>query len=307
MLKLIKAFILVFVFKSILFPKAPGVVKLYLMGEIIFDKTFQTKEGKTLNFESSAGDIRIYTSDNPEVRIKIYGDKDALDRIDLIYSENIDGIKIKVKKISTLWGLFSKSFYVDYDLIVPKKYNLNIVAGSGDIYLKNLTGNVKFKTFGGDIRIENIKGEINVSTSGGDIFLNKIVGNIESYTSGGDIILKEISGDINSTTTGGDIRIQSKNGSVNAKTTGGDIMIDYSGENKGIIASTVGGDIQVTLDQNFEGSFYLTTIGGDIRNEFQLTSIYEKKSSKLKGEIAKKEPRIECKTTGGDIKILKRK
>ena len=307
MLKLIKIFILTITFKSFLFAGPPDIIKLYLMGEIIFDKTFQTKEGKTLVFESSAGDIRVYTSDKPEVRIKIYGDEDALDRIDLIYSENIDGIKIKVKKISSFWGFFSKSFYVDYDLIVPKKYNLNIVSGSGDVYLKNLLGNVRIKTSGGDTKIEGVEGEVYVSASGGDIFLNKIIGNVKSHTSGGDIILREISGEINSSTTGGDIKIQSKNGSINAKTTGGDITIDYAGENKGIIASTVGGDIYLILDKTIEGFFSLSTIGGDIINEFNLTSLYEKKSSKLEGELNKKEPRIQCKTTGGDIKIIKRK
>lgn len=279
----------------------------FIFSDVIVDKTFKTKEGKTLIFESSAGDIRIYTTDKPEVRIKIYGDQDALDRIDLIYSENSDGMKIKVKRISSFWGLFSKSFYVDYDLIVPKNFNLDISSGGGDVYLKNLIGNLRIKTSGGDVKIEGIEGDVNVSTSGGDIILKKISGKVKASTSGGDIKLEEIYGDVNCTTTGGDVRVQMKNGDLYAKTTGGDIFIDYSGEGKGIKANTVGGDIRLTLDQNFEGSFYLSTIGGDIINDFKLTNIYEQSSSKIQGEINKKEPRIELKTTGGDIKIIKRK
>lgn len=279
----------------------------FILGDVIVDKTFKTKEGKTLIFESSAGDVRIYTSDKPEVRIKIYGDQDALDRIDMTYSEYSDGMKIKIKRITSFWGLFSKSYYVDYDLIVPKNFNIDINSGGGDIYLKNLVGNLKLKTLGGDIKIEGIEGEVNVSTSGGDITLRKINGNVKATTSGGDIRFEEIFGDVNCSTTGGDIRVQMKNGFMFAKTTGGDIFIDYSGEGKGIKASTIGGDIRLTLDQNFEGYFYLSTVGGDITNDFNLTNIYERSSSKLQGEINKKEPRIELKTTGGDIRVIKRK
>ncbi|MFN4111162.1 MAG: DUF4097 family beta strand repeat-containing protein, partial [Ignavibacteria bacterium] len=246
-------------------------------------------------------------SDKPEVRIKIYGDQEALERLDLFYSEINDGIKIKVKNIKSFWSLFLKSVYVDYDLIIPKNYNIDIYSGGGNVYLRNLFGNVKIKTFGGDIKIEGVEGETNITASGGDILLKKIKGSVKTFTSGGDIRVEDINGDVNCSTTGGDIRIQAKNGSVTAKSTGGDITIDLLSENKGIKASTVGGDIKLILDPFFEGFFYATTIGGEIYNEFDLKNVYERKSSKLQGEVNKKEPRIECKTTGGDIRIIKRK
>lgn len=307
MLNLFKSINFILMFYALLKGGNPDINNLFLSSDVIFNKAFKTQEGKTLIFESSAGDIRIYTSDRNEVRIKIYGDQDVLEKMDLIYSETSDGLKIQIKKITSFWGLFSKSFYVDYDLIIPKNYNLDINSGNGDIYLKNLKGNLKIKTFGGIIKLEDIEGDLYTSTSGGDIVLKRIKGNVKAFTSGGDIHLEDISGDINCSTTGGDIQVQLKNGSVTAKTTGGDILIDYVGQSSGVKATTVGGDIKLILDQNFEGYFYMTTIGGEIYNEFNLTNVYERKSSKLQGELNKKEPRIECKTTGGDIRIIKRK
>lgn len=306
-MNLSKTIFFIFLFCSFLKAGNPDIINSFLLGDIIVDKTFKTQPNKILIFEGAGGDVRIYTSDKPEVRIKIYGDQEALERLDLLYSETHDGIKIKVKNVKSFWSLFSKNVYVDYDLIIPKDYNLDIYSGGGNIYLKNLFGNVKIKTFGGDIKIEGIEGEVNITTSGGDILLKKIKGSIKAFTSGGDIQVEEIYGDVNCSTTGGDIRIQSKNGNVTAKTTGGDITVDLSGENKGIKASAVGGDIKLILDPNFEGFFYATTIGGEIYNDFELTNVYERKSSKLQGELNKKEPRIECKTTGGDIRIKKRK
>lgn len=306
-MNLSKTIFFIFLLNSFLKAGNPDIINLFLLSDVIVDKTFKTQPGKTLIFEGAGGDVRIYTSDKPEVRIKIYGDQEALERLDLLYSEIHDGIKIKVKNIKSFWSLFSKSVYVDYDLIIPKNYNLDIYSGGGNVYLKNLSGNVKIKTFGGDIKIEGVEGEVNITASGGDILLKKIKGSVKTFTSGGDIRVEDINGDVNCSTTGGDIRIQSKNGNVTAKTTGGDIAVDLSGENKGIKASTVGGDIKLILDPSFEGFFYATTIGGDIYNEFDLTNVYERKSSKLQGEVNKKEPRIECKTTGGDIRIIKRK
>jgi DUF4097 and DUF4098 domain-containing protein YvlB len=296
----------ILLFNSFLFAENPDIANIILLSDVIIEKSFKTSEGKTLIFESSSGDIRIYTSDKPEVRIKIYGDPDVIDRIDLIYSENQDGMKIKVKKITSFWGFFSRSFYIDYDLIIPKKYNVVINSSAGDVYLKNLTGNIKIKNSAGDLKIENINGNISATTSGGDIILKKIFGDVDVSTTGGDMKLEEIKGDVNCSTTGGDIKIKSQDGKVNAKTTGGDIVIDYSGSNKGIRANTVGGDVRLILDSNFEGYFYLSTLGGDINYDFQFTRIFEKRSSRLEGEINKSEPRVECKTTGGDIVISKR-
>lgn len=130
---------------------------------------------------------------------------------------------------------------------------------------------------------------------------------MKSTTIGGDIKLNSISGNIECQTTGGDLKIVSKDGSVNARTTGGDIFIDYFGENKEIRISTICGNINLTIDENFEGYFSLSTIGGDIINDFQMTNIYERRQNKLDGEIGRREPRVELKTTGGDIKIIKRK
>lgn len=286
--------------------KIPDLLNFYLMGDVIVNKSFKTSEGKTLIFEGTGGDIRIYTSEKPEVKLKIYGDEDALEKIEFLYSENSEGIKLKIKKITSIWNfLFSRS-YVDYDLIIPKKYNLNINSSGGDIFLKNLIGEVKIKTSGGDIRLENIEGSVSVTTRGGDIILREIKGNVKTITTGGDIKLEKIEGETYCTTTGGNISIQSNNGKVYATTTGGDIYIDYSGVNKGIKASTVGGDIRLILDEKIEGYFYLSTIGGDVDNQFSLTKIYSYKSSKIEGEINKPDPRIECTTTGGDIRIRKR-
>lgn len=307
MINKINLILFLFVLKSILLAESISFIEVFPSGDLLINKSFKTQEGKTLRFESPAGDIRVFTSDKQEVRIKIYGDKDALDRIDLIYSETKDGIKLKVKKIQSFWNLFSKRFYVDYDIIIPKNFNLSIVSGSGDVFVKELNGYVKIKASSGDVNVENVEGEIEISTNGGDINLKKIIGNVKSTTTGGDIKLNSISGNVECQTTGGDLKIVSRDGSVNARTTGGDIFIDYSGENKGIKASTIGGNINLTIDENFEGYFSLSTIGGDIINDFQMTNTYERRQNKLEGEIKKREPRVELKTTGGDIKIIKRK
>ncbi len=305
----IKIFVMsIFIFSFSTQAKAynPDLVNLYLLSDVIFNKTFKTTEGKTLIFEASSGDVRIYTTDKPEIRFRIFGDTDALDKLDILYYETSSGIKIKVKRISSIWSFFLGKIYVDYELLVPKRYNLNIISSGGDILVKNLTGAVKLKTSGGVIKAEQIYGEVNSTTSGGDIVLKSIIGNVNAMTTGGDIRLEEIEGDVNTSTTGGNIRLKVKHGLVSAKTTGGDIVIDLYGKEKAIKASTIGGDIRVTLDDDFQGYFNLSTIGGDVYCDFQMTNIFSKSSSKLEGELKKSEPKVECKTTGGDIKVLKR-
>ncbi len=273
-----------------------------LSEDVIIDKSFKIKNQRNLFFESGAGDVRVYTSDKNEIRLKVYGDPDVIEKVDISYSETTSSIKIKVKKLTGFWEFFSKRFYVDFDLIIPENFNIEINSGIGDIFLKRLTGSIRLKTTG-DVKAENISGDVSIQVSAGDVFLKNVNGKLNVKTSGGDIKVENVSGDAVCTTTGGDIRITSYYGKVDAKSTGGDIIIYHYGETTGINAATVGGDIILSLNSNFEGYFSLSTTGGDVRNDFELSDYIHRRSSRIEGYLRKIEPRVECRTTGGDIRV----
>lgn len=63
----IKLVLLYFVFCSSLLAENTSLVEFNSSGDLLINKSFKIQEGKTLRFESPAGDIRVFTSDEQEV------------------------------------------------------------------------------------------------------------------------------------------------------------------------------------------------------------------------------------------------
>lgn len=62
----IKLVLLYFVF-AFLLTENTSLVEFNSSGDLLINKSFKIQEGKTLRFESPAGDIRVFTSDEQEV------------------------------------------------------------------------------------------------------------------------------------------------------------------------------------------------------------------------------------------------
>jgi hypothetical protein len=273
--------------------------------KIIHEKTFQTELGKNFKLKTSCGDVYISTWDKPELYVKISGNSKAEEKMKFRFEKSDDGITIEGKH-GSLFNWFSGSgMYVKYEIKLPDLYNAKISTAGGDIKLYDLKGVVDFSTSGGDIFIKNTDGPIHSSTSGGDITIEINKGILDLSTSGGDIQVKDFDGDLSVSTSGGDIVLNGKNGKVNASTSGGDINLTYLDSNKGIDLSTTGGDIYVRVPENFSADANLSTTGGDVECDLPITSKGKITASKIKGLLNGGGPKLECSTTGGDIKISK--
>lgn len=130
----------------------------------------------------------------------------------------------------------NRSIGVSFEIIVPKKTNVECSSSFGAIELANINGNTKAKTSSGSITAENIKGPAKLDTSFGSINCNNISGgDIRLKTSSGKITLtKAVFGDCDvhtsfgsitsSELTGNSLKLKSNSGNINlteasAKTT----------------------------------------------------------------------------------------
>jgi DUF4097 and DUF4098 domain-containing protein YvlB len=273
--------------------------------KVIHEKTFQTEMGKNFKLKTGNGDVYISTWDKPEVYVKISGNSKAESKMKFRFEKSDDGITSEGKHESWFnwfsWG----GIYVKYEIKLPDNYNANVSTAGGDIKLYDLKGTIDFNTSGGDIFIKNTEGFVHSSTSGGDITLESNNGKMNLSTSGGDIQVRDFEGDLSVSTSGGDIVLEGKNGKVNASTSGGDINLTYIDVNKGIDLSTTGGDIYVKVPESFSADANLSTTGGDVECDLPITSKGRISASKIKGELNGGGPKLECTTTGGDIKITK--
>lgn len=250
---------------------------------LLHEKTFDVEPGQLLEVETDAGDIKLRTWDQNQVHIKVYGDKDAEEKMAFYFEKTSNGVLIDAEKESGFSGWFG-GIRVKYEIDVPKNFNLDMKTAGGDLFVVDLDGGVKLKTSGGDIICDNVNGEFNASTSGGDIELTKVDGNISVSTSGGDV------------------EIRSANGKVNASTSGGDITLDYEGENKGIDLHTSGGDISIHIPNDLKAELYLRTSGGSIRCSAEVR-VHESSKYKFIGTMNGGGPELNAKTSGGDVTL----
>jgi DUF4097 and DUF4098 domain-containing protein YvlB len=256
--------------------------------KVIKEKSFQISPGKNLKVETSSGDVLVSSWDKNEVYIKILGNQKAEDKVTFDFYNDNDKVEVVAKREHSFFGWFSSGIKMRFEIKVPVNFNEKIKTSGGDVYTKNISGNLNVSTSGGDINLENANGIFDLSTSGGDISGMNFQGNLDASTSGGDINLR-----------GTDSKID-------ASTSGGDIYLDYKGMNKGIELSTSGGDIQIRLPHDFNASAKMHTSGGDISCQLTANNAKKISSSRFEADLNEGGNPLYAETSGGDIDILEK-
>jgi len=251
------------------------------------------------------GDVDISSWNKDEVYVKVLGNSKAEDRLKFYFDEDSGNISVTAKKKGTFTNWFSSGIRLRFEIKVPVKFNTETHTSGGDISLIAVDGNNKLKTSGGDINLQDIKGDIYVSTSGGDITANYVKGEITLKTSGGDIKTSNLTGYLTAKTSGGDITFSANNSKIYASTSGGNILGSYKGENLGMNVHSSGGDILLKLPTDFKASARLTTSGGYIKCDINLTNIDKKSNSKIIADLNNGGPSLKVSTSGGDISVVK--
>lgn len=270
----------------------------------IHEKSFNVKPGEKLIVSASVADVNVRTWDKDEFNIIVYGNKNAEEKLEFFFEKTSFGVKVRTEKRGNwLSNLFGSNLQAKFDIMVPRKFELDISTSGGDITVGNLNGNKNLHTSGGDIELSVTEGYLKAETSGGDIKLYKQNGNTSIETSGGDIIIKENYGDVNGSTSGGDINADVRNGKVSLETSGGDITLWFSGENKGIYLNTSGGDIIANVPGSIKANASLSSSGGDVRCKINSTNVTKKSSHKFIGELNGGGPKLTAETSGGDITV----
>ena len=153
-------------------------------------KSFDLKDGGTLHVDTDLGDLKIVgrRGDKLEAVVYLRGDEDEIEKFDVSFEEEKDGLRISARYRDRLRRYqYDRDIHVRIELEIPKKYNLDLETSGGDIALRNISGMITGETSGGDIIMDNLTGEMRMETSGGVIHMEKLEGSVYTETSGGDI------------------------------------------------------------------------------------------------------------------------
>ena len=247
----------------------------------------------TIDADFGAIDVRSAADDNVSARIRraaqLKEDRRAgevLKNFDVQMTHEASDVKIEAKFKGPVkqWKKAKKRLDVQFEIVVPRNYTLDLKTADEEISVVDIAGDVHVRTAGAGLRLQNIIGHIDGTTSGGNIDLKAFEGDAALRTSGGNITLEEGTGDVKAKTSGGNIQMIGVLGAVNGKTSGGNVTL--RGCKGGADVKTAGGSIEVEND----GPVLAKTSGGSIRCQLQEA-------------VSSQNLLLDLETTGGSINV----
>jgi DUF4097 and DUF4098 domain-containing protein YvlB len=239
-------------------------VCLSYAGERI-EKEFDVSPGEFLEMNlETGGSIDIMGWDDNKISVKAYLSGSDYEDCNIEFDKKSGGLEILS---SYDHRRRSRSSHLEFEIRVPKRFDLDIETNGGDITVENVEGKLLGITHGGDLDLADLKGDIRFKTNGGNVECHGLSGEADLKTNGGSITCtdSEINGEAH--TNGGNVNIRNVSGDFECTTNGGQVSYenddDFSSQTKTevIRINTMGGDIDV---DNAPLGADLHTNGGDI-------------------------------------------
>ena len=256
-------------------------------------EAFPVAAGGKLTIEADCGGIDVQSTEDDTVSVRIQraaqikADRRAaeiLNNLDVQITHEASDVKIEAKFTGNAkrWQKRRNDLDVQFDILVPRQYNLDLQTACDDISVMNITGDVNTETFKAGLRLQDITGRIDAVTAIGNIDLKAFNGDAALQTKGGNITFADGTGEVKAKTSGGNIQATNVVGAVNGRTSGGNVTL--RGCKGGADLKTAGGSIEVEND----GSVLAKTSGGSIRCQLQEVSTIQ-------------DLLLDLETTGGSI------
>ena len=261
-----------------------------------FDSTFTlsapVRSGGTLYIDlRTGGEITITGWDKPEVHVdgRLAGRNWRDTRVTL---EPNNGGATLASDFTVSSGNTSTSH--DFDIRVPREFNVRIKSSGGKINISNVSGEFTGQTGGGQINLQSVNGSVDlstgggqvhvmdsnldgeVSTGGGQVHIVRVNGNLKGASGSGPVIRTDSNGDVDESGSGSGYgrgvsasASASKSGTAYATTGNGPIMMSSAGGSislpeapNGAHITTGGGNITIG---SAGGAVYAQTGGGDVQ------------------------------------------
>jgi len=308
-------------------------VALYAQNERS-EKSFSVKPGGWLELKADFGSVQVRSWAQNEVKVEVRkwisgrhrrSAKELFEDYEIRYNQSARGVAIVAEMRGRTFWRGNDGLQVEFRLMVPKQYNLDLNTSGGSIDVDDLIGEARVKTSGGSLALGRIEGPVEANTSGGSIALRQAKGNVLARTSGGGITVGEVDGEVDVETSGGSIEVDGAAGNLRAHTSGGGVSlrglrgnVNASTSGGSIEAeilkqldapcelSTSGGGVTIYLARDIKADIDASTSGGEVECDLPVTIQGKFGEGKLRGKLNGGGPLLTLRTSGGDIVLRSR-
>jgi len=258
-----------------------------------------TKDGLTLRLTADLGSVNVTQlapGSPPVLRYTVHVETDArgsvatqlLNNYSLKAGTSSTGVEISSVLFPQAAHYANAQFWVQFEIAVPRNYNVEVNTGAGDITTGDIGGTALLKTQGGSIsagrvgrvgvrevsrgrpvarletegghiKVLDVAGDLTAFTAGGHINAGNIAADASMHSGGGHIRAGRIGGRADLETAGGNIAVGQAENFVNVRTGGG--QIDFGEVRGSVRAQTGGGGIHVMY---VSGPMEVESSGGSI-------------------------------------------
>ena len=163
---------------------------------------------------------------------------------------------------------------VDYDVVLPRDAVASLRSGSGDVRVRDLSGDVTVVASSGDVILDNIGGTVNVRSSSGDVDVTGAAGDVSVVVSSGDIDASGLESDrVAIRSSSGDTRVGFTGTPTDIQVTassGVHVSVPDDGTAYAVEEHTSSGDGHVSVDTDSDSTHTATlrTSSGDLTFDY---------------------------------------
>ena len=210
---------------------------VWAFGELSFDKelSIDVDRAKDIFIDVGSGNLNVTSGDVDEVvvKAKIYSSNyrsidnltEALDnKMDFSINRKGSSIVLKATNKNSWFGFKDAEIDIDLDIIIPRKMDVEIDDGSGDMWITNIGGSLEIDDGSGSTKIDNVSGKVVIDDGSGNLIINNIGSHVTIDDGSGKILLNHIngnvfvddgSGELTMIDIIGDVKVDDGSGSIN--------------------------------------------------------------------------------------------
>jgi DUF4097 and DUF4098 domain-containing protein YvlB len=210
--------------------------------------------GATVTIKNESGSVTVVGSARNDVSVP-RGSRD-LER-ELTFEKN--GREIQVT-VSTQ----------DVTVRVPQDAKLVIECGSGSVSVTGVRGPVDVETQSGSIEVRGVVESLHAESLSGSITTDGAVRRTYAETTSGSVRVMRARGSVDARSTSGSVQVRGTE-IVDGKISSVSGSASFTGtitRNARLELESSSGQIEIVLPNNFSGMYDLTSISGDVENEF---------------------------------------
>jgi DUF4097 and DUF4098 domain-containing protein YvlB len=256
-------------------------------------KTFSTSGKPEIRIETNDADIRVSSSDRKDIEavVTTEGYKIGPNDVRVTDRQTGDRLELEVHIPQAHFHIFNvRNRYVRIELSIPRRADLDLHSGDGDIKVASVDGNLALRTGDGNVRLESSKGDVHLET--GD----------------GDVECREFEGQLKAETHDGNVRAQGVFSALDLHTGDGNIEAEVGSGSKMSSAwslRTGDGNINLRLPDGFAADLDAHSGDGKVNVDFPVTIEGSLRENTIRGKMNGGGQPLELKSGDGDISLRK--